>query len=323
MIEVEHLTKRYGEVVAVRDISFGVNEGEVVGFLGPNGAGKSTTIRILTAYMPATRGSVRIAGHDVLKDSLEVRRRLGYLPETVPVYPDMRVEEFLRFRATLKGVPRKEAKKRVEYALDRCRVTDMRRRMIYGLSKGYRQRVGLADAIVHDPPLLILDEPTSGLDPNQRREVRNLIRELGEDKTVMLSTHILAEVEAVAERVIIIRKGEVVADGDHEALVAQHGGADQVVIEARASVDELRAALTSVGGVKHVDGEPLQDGFGRLRVVFEEAGDRRAEVLSAAVAGGLVVREVTRPALSLEEIFWRLTTDEGAAAEAAPAEVAS
>lgn len=310
MIEVDHLHKRYGDVLAVRDLSFSVREGEVVGFLGPNGAGKSTTIRILTAYMPATRGAVRVAGRDVLKDSLEVRRRIGYLPESVPVYTDMRVEEYLRFRAMLKGVPRRAVKKRVEAALERCQCLDMRRRMIAGLSKGYRQRVGLADAIVHDPPILILDEPTSGLDPNQRREVRNLIRGLGEDKTVLLSSHILGEIESVAERVLILRKGDLVADGSCEELIRRHGGADQVRLEARGDRAAISAALLSIPGATKADVRDGEGEFCRYEITFTEHGENREAVLAAAVQAGAQVRELTRPAMGLDEIFRRLTLDD-------------
>ena len=285
----------------------------MVGFLGPNGAGKSTTLKVLTAYMPATRGRVRIAGMDVLSKSLEVRQKLGYLPESVPVYPEMRVEEFLRFRALLKGVPRRELKKRVEFALDRCGCLNMRRRIIDGLSKGYRQRVGLADAIIHDPPLLILDEPTSGLDPNQRAEVRKLIVELGENKTVMLSSHIIPEVEAVAERVIIIRTGQVVADGTPERLIQEHAGADQVEIEAAGDAGALVGALEGLADYEAHDVEKLPDGFSSFRIRFRSAGDHRAAVASAVASCGGQLRELTRPEGSLESIFRRLTLDEGTA----------
>src|SRR5205809_1361575 len=209
MIEVTHLTKYFGPILAVDDISFRIAQGEIVGFLGPNGAGKTTTIRILTSYLPATSGIARVANHDVMKESMEVRRAIGYLPESVPLYPEMRVEEYLLFRAKLKGVDRKARPARLDYCLDRCRIREVRRRLIGTLSKGYRQRVGLADAMIHDPPILILDEPTAGLDPLQIRETLSLIKELGEQRTVLLSTHILSEVEAVCERVIIIAAGKV------------------------------------------------------------------------------------------------------------------
>src|SRR5438876_5381713 len=209
MIQVDDLTKYFGPVLAVSHISFRVAQGEIVGFLGPNGAGKTTTIRILTSYLPATSGIARVANHDVMKESMDVRRAMGYLPESVPLYPEMRVEEYLLFRAKLKGVDRKARPSRLDYCLDRCRIREVRRRLIGTLSKGYRQRVGLADAMIQDPPILILDEPTAGLDPLQIRETLSLIKELGDQHTILLSTHILSEVEAVCERVIIINAGRI------------------------------------------------------------------------------------------------------------------
>ncbi len=217
MIQVEKLTKYFGAVLAVDNVSFQVDQGEVVGFLGLNGAGKSTTMRILTTYLPATSGVAKVAGFDVMTQSLEVRRRIGYLPESVPLYSEMRVDEYLGYRAKLKGVPRKERPGRLDYCLDRCRLREVRWRLLGTLSRGYRQRVGLADAIIHDPPILILDEPTAGLDPIQIRETLAFIKELGESHTVLLSTHILPEVEAICERAIIIDRGRirqrVVVDG--------------------------------------------------------------------------------------------------------------
>ncbi len=211
MIEVENLTKYFGPILAVDDISFQVAKGEIVGFLGPNGAGKTTTIRVLTSYLPATSGVARIANHDVMKESMAVRQAIGYLPESVPLYPEMRVDEYLLFRAKLKGVDRKSRPGRLDYCLDRCRVREVRRRLIGTLSKGYRQRVGLADAMIHDPSILILDEPTTGLDPLQIRETLTLIKELGDQHTILLSTHILAEVSMVCTRVAIIDHGRLIA----------------------------------------------------------------------------------------------------------------
>src|SRR5690242_15609565 len=212
MIQVDNVTKYFGPVLAVDHINFSVDKGEIVGYLGPNGAGKTTSLRILTSYLPATSGTARVAGHDVRTESMEVRRNIGYLPESVPLYPEMRVEEYLSYRAKLKGVDRKDRKNRIDYCLQRCRIREVRRRLIGTLSKGYRQRVGLADAMVHDPPILILDEPTVGLDPLQIRETLHLIQVLGESHTILLSTHILAEVEAVCERVIIINAGRIGLD---------------------------------------------------------------------------------------------------------------
>jgi ABC-2 type transport system ATP-binding protein len=315
MIEVEGLVKRYGEVLAVQGISFRIGEGEVVGFLGPNGAGKSTTLRILTGYMPATAGSVRIAGFDVLTRSLEVRRRLGYLPENVPVYPEMRVEEFLRFRALLKGVPRRDLAQRVESALERCGCREMRRRMIGTLSKGYRQRVGIADAVVHDPPILILDEPTSGLDPNQRVEVRRLIASLGAEKTVILSTHILAEVEAVARRVVIVHRGRIAADGTPDQLAERFAGETRLSVAARGSRDALLAALRAVPGVASAtarQGDELESGVAVCDVSVAAGADPREAIAAAVAAAGLPLRELHRETADLEAIFRRLTVEDAA-----------
>jgi ABC-2 type transport system ATP-binding protein len=312
MIEIANLVKRYGDVTAVNDISFTIGEGEVVGFLGPNGAGKSTTLKILTCYLPATRGSVKVAGLDVLTDSLAVRERLGYLPETVPVYPDMRVEEFLRFRARLKGVAGRDVKRMVESALDRCGCLEMRRRMIFALSKGYRQRVGIADAIVHDPPLLVLDEPTSGLDPNQRIEVRKLIAALGADKTVILSSHILAEVEAVAKRVIIIHRGKIVADGTPDELTRRTADQASVRVEVVGDCAKLREVLERLRGVRVIHAEQ-RGAIANAEVSFEKGEDRRAELAAAIVGAGLELRELHRPAANLEGLFRSLTIGEHAA----------
>src|SRR3954451_3778706 len=206
MIQVEHLTKFFGPVLAVNDVSFQVERGEIVGLLGNNGAGKTTIMRILTTYLPATSGVARVAGYDVMKESLEVRKRIGYLPESIPLYPEMRVSEYLDYRAKLKGVERHLRPRRIDYVLERCRVREVGRRLLGPLSKGYRQRVGLADAMLHDPPLLILDEPTDGLDPGQKSDTLGMLRELGRDHTIMLSSHLLTEVEAMVQRVIIIRR---------------------------------------------------------------------------------------------------------------------
>jgi ABC-2 type transport system ATP-binding protein len=223
VIHVSKLTKFYGDYMAIEDVSFEVARGQVVGFLGPNGAGKTTTMRILAGFLTATSGSATIDGLDVFWKPLEVRRKIGYLPESCPLYPEMRVTEYLRFRAGVKGLHGREATKRIEYVLGRCWLTDVRRQLIGTLSKGYRQRVGLADTLLHDPPVLILDEPTAGLDPNQQRETRNLIRELGQQHTILHSTHILTEVERTCERIIIIDRGKVVAIGDLSELQREHG----------------------------------------------------------------------------------------------------
>ncbi len=223
MIVVEHLTKYYGEYPAVRDVTFQVDSGQVVGFLGPNGAGKSTTMRILAGFLTATSGKASIDGKDVFWDPIAARRRIGYMPENSPIYADMRVEDYLRFRGGLKGVGRRELRSRLGYVLERCWLSDVRRQIVGTLSKGYRQRVGLADALIADPPVLILDEPTAGLDPTQIRETRKLIRELGRQHTMLLSTHILSEVEATCDSVIVIYQGQVVEDGSLTAVRQRHG----------------------------------------------------------------------------------------------------
>src|SRR5438093_128146 len=235
MIQVDDLTKLFGPVLAVDHINFQVSRGEIVGFLGPNGAGKTTTMRILTSYLPATSGIAKVAGFDVMTESMDVRRNIGYLPESVPLYPEMRVEEYINFRAKLKGVSRKDRPGRLEYCLDRCRLREVRRRLVGTLSKGYRQRVGLADAMVHDPPIFILDEPTSGLDPLQIRETLALIKELGEKHTVLLSTHILSEVEAICERVIIINAGRVGLSQTLDEIESQA----VIMVEARGPADQI------------------------------------------------------------------------------------
>ena len=323
MIHVEQLTKQYGPTLAVDGISFDVGRREVVGFLGPNGAGKSTTMRILTGYLSATAGRAAIDGHDVFDDSLEVRRRIGYLPEGVPLYPEMRVSEYLRYRAQIKGVPRKERAARVEAALERCDLRDVRRKLIGNLSKGFRQRVGLADALVHDPPVLILDEPTIGLDPHQVRQVRQLIRDLGADHTILLSTHILSEVEMICGRVIIICQGKLVYQ-DRLAEIATHGaGGVRVIVEARLPESAQQAgadALAAIPGVRSVNicsagalaGQSLaaEAGWLRFELQVDPSVDVREEVFRRASAAGWTLRELRREQHSLEEIFVRLTARE-------------
>src|SRR5262249_12065100 len=249
MIQVQNLTKYFGPVMAVDHISFNVDRGEVVGFLGPNGAGKTTTLRILTSYLPATSGIASVAGFDVMNQSMDVRRNIGYLPESVPLYSEMRVEEYLQFRAKLKGVERKGRQGRIEYCLDVCRIREVRRRLIGTLSKGYRQRVGLADAMIHDPPILILHEPTVGLDPLQIRETLNLIKLLGQEHTVLLSTHILDEVEAICRRVIIINAGRIGLDKSLADLGREVG---VVVLEVRGPQEQIGNVLRGTDDVATV-----------------------------------------------------------------------
>jgi ABC-2 type transport system ATP-binding protein len=316
VIEVRHLTKRYGDRVAVSDLSFSVARGDVVGFLGPNGAGKSTTLRMLTGFLEPSAGEVRIAGLDARTQATEVKRRVGYMPEAVPLYVEMRVVEYLRYRAELKGVPRREIARNVDKALELANVADVRTRIIGQLSKGYRQRVGLADALVADPPLLILDEPTAGLDPNQIRQVRDLVRALGREKTVLLSTHILPEVEAICGRVIILDKGRLVSEGRPEELRSTGEGVRALLLEARVDGARLQKALAAVEGVR---GAPSLDQVGdasivRARVEVNAAElDRVAERVFRAVAdAGIDLRELKREDASLEDVFTRLTTHEAA-----------
>ncbi|MBV9121563.1 MAG: ABC transporter ATP-binding protein [Chloroflexi bacterium] len=313
MIEVQNLSKSYADKTAVRDITFSVNPGEILGFLGPNGAGKTTTMRILTGYMPATAGKATVAGYDVFNQSIEVRKRIGYLPENVPLYLEMSVESYLKFVAKLKGLPSNRIGERLEYALDVCHVKDVRQKRIAKLSKGYRQRVGLAQAIIHDPDVLILDEPTVGLDPKQINETRQLIKSLGGKHTIILSTHILPEVSVTCGRVVIISDGQVAAEDTPENLTRRLQGRDRVSIEARAPRKELIDALKVVPGVTHVT---AQEADGRVHAEVEGTGKRdiRAELASAIVAKGWGLLELRAASMSLEEIFLRLTTREEAAA---------
>jgi ABC-2 type transport system ATP-binding protein len=307
VIEVRNLTKRYGERVAVRDLSFEVARGEVVGFLGPNGAGKSTTLRMLTGFLEPTEGEIRVNGFDARRQALELKRSIGYMPEAVPLYLDMRVVEYLRFRAELKGVARRQIEQNVDRALELASVADVKTRIIGQLSKGYRQRVGLADALVADPPLLILDEPTAGLDPNQIRQVRDLVRALSREKTVLLSTHILPEVEAICARVVIIDRGRLVSIGRPEEL---RGGSGAITLEARAEQSKLRGALEGLEGVRAVSLDQLGE-VQRARVEISADADTCAERIFRAVAdAGIDLRELRRADASLEDVFARLTTRE-------------
>jgi ABC-2 type transport system ATP-binding protein len=300
MIQVDNLSKYFGPVLAVDHVSFEVDAGEIVGFLGPNGAGKTTTMRILTGYLPATSGIAKVAGFDIMTESLEVRRNIGYLPESVPLYPEMRVDEYLTFRAKLKGVDRKLRPSRLDYCLDRCRLKEVRRRLIGTLSKGYRQRVGLADAMIQDPPILILDEPTSGLDPLQIRETLALIKELGERRTVLLSTHILSEVEAVCERVIIIAAGRVglsrtLDDLESEAII---------LLEARGPADDVHAAIAGLGGVDRVVRAAPDDGWASFEIHSSGAADLREAVSTAVQNQGWTIRRLERKRRKLEDAFF-------------------
>ncbi len=303
MIEVLNLTKHYGRFAAVEGISFGVKEGEIVGFLGPNGAGKTTTIRILTCYHPASSGGASVAGFDVLRQSMDVRRNVGYLPESVPLYPEMRVREFLRFRGKLRGLPRSEREAGIARVTERCWLADVINRPIGQLSKGFRQRVGLADALLHNPKVLILDEPTSGLDPTQIRETRALIRELAREHTVMLSSHILPEVEAVCQRMIIISRGRIVASGTADELRRRQSEKSRFIGELKGPAEAIAASLKKINGVGDVRCEAV-DGW--VRATVESQADVREAIAQLAAEQKWPLRELRREMATLEEFFVRV-----------------
>ena len=303
MIAVENLTKKYAGVTAVNDLSFTVPRGEICGFLGPNGAGKSTTMRILSCFMPATSGRVTVAGFDVFTQSEEVRKRIGYMPENNPLYPEMRVHEYLTYRASLKGVASGKRKARVDEVLERCSLTDVRRRIVGQLSKGYRQRVGLADALVHDPDLLILDEPTIGLDPNQIRQVRQLIKDLGKRHTILLSTHILPEVEMTCNRVIIIKKGQIVASDTPENLTKLQKSGGVVVVEVRGERSAVEREFGALAGVSNISTEVADQDFVRATLYGAPGSDLRVQVYEKAVANSWTLRELSRVRQTLEDVF--------------------
>ena len=310
MIKVDQLANRYSGHTALDSVSFEVGRGEIVGFLGPNGAGKTTTLRILTNYLPPSSGSAQIDGLDVFKNSLEVRKRIGYMPENVPLYNDMRVKEYLRFRGALKGLKGKALRIGVGEAMDRTSLHEVRRKMIGTLSKGFRQRVGLADALVNRPPLLILDEPTNGLDPNQIREVRGLIKELGGDHTVLISTHILPEVEMTCGRVIIINQGKIQAIGEPRNLAGQMRSAGTARVELKGDPNVIEGKLGKVGGVRRVTLE-RSDADWHLFVMKVEANkDVREMIDRLARKEQWAMRELSRKDVSLEDVFADLTMNQ-------------
>lgn len=314
MLTVRDLTKRYGDLQALNGVNFDVREGDVVGFLGPNGAGKSTTMKIVTGYIPATSGLVTVDGLEITRHPIEAKRRIGYLPESTPLYTDMRVREYLTYRARIKGVARRDVASRVDYVMERTLISDRARQLIKTLSKGYRQRVGIADALVASPKLLILDEPTIGLDPNQILQVRNLIKELGQTYTVLLSTHILAEVEMVCDRVIIVARGKIAADDTVKGLVDKHRAAALwVTLRTTDDLDTVEKALRGLAGVLSVSVDAKDEpraGTHRVRVAYEPA--QGADTVSEAVARfaaerGWALSELTPERTTLEQIFHRLT----------------
>ncbi len=309
MIEVEKLTKDYGTVVAVSDVSFSVAKGEIVGFLGPNGAGKSTTMRILAGFLGATSGRMTVAGHDVVDAPLEARRSLGYMPEAAPLYPEMRVREYLLFRARLKMVVRAERSKAIERAMELASVTEMRDTLISHLSKGYRQRVALADALVSNPPLLILDEPTAGLDPNQIREVRKVIKDLSENHTILLSTHILSEVESICDRALVIDRGKLIAEGSIDELRSRRR-ATSVSMILRDPSGSAKGLLAAVSGVKKAKSKRLDGQLRRITLVLSEGAEPQDVIEAATFAlskAEIGVREALPVRATLEDVFAQLT----------------
>jgi ABC-2 type transport system ATP-binding protein len=305
MIEVQGLTKYYGRHLAIQDLTFNAQKGEILGFLGPNAAGKTTTMRILAGYMPPSRGTARIAGFDVLEQSLEVRKRIGYLPETVPLYPEMSIWEYLEYMGSLRRVADLDG--RINQVLEEVNLEERAESFIGNLSKGMRQRVGLAQALLHEPDVLILDEPTIGLDPGQIIEVRRLIQELGKDRTVLLSTHILSEAQQVCDRVLIINRGQLVAEDTPENLQAQISGADQLIIQASVETEVLRSLLTSLPDVTEV---LPGDSEGEVFVMSVPGKDIRPEVARKIVMEGFELLELRLAGLSLEEIFLQLTRED-------------
>jgi len=307
MIQVSNLTKRYAGHTAVDDISFTVARGEIVGLLGPNGAGKSTTMRVLAGFMPASSGTVRVAGFDVFHDSDETRRRIGYMPENNPLYPEMRVREYLKFRARLKGLGWQKSRERVTTVMAQCGLTEVGRRVIGQLSKGYKQRVGLADALVHEPDLIILDEPTIGLDPQQIRSVRQLIKSLAGRHTVLISTHILPEAEMMCHRMLIMFDGRVLASDTPENLQRRMAGGSQVIAEIAAPEAALRAAWEQMSEVEQFDVAPGEGEFFRCALTPRDGRDLRPAIFALARQNNWTLRELTRSRHSLEDIYLQVT----------------
>ncbi len=310
MIKVEGLTKRYGPATAVKDISFEVARGEIVGFLGPNGAGKTTTMRVLTGFLPPTEGKVSVAGFDVMEQPLEVKKRIGYLPESPPLYPEMEVDEYLEFVARLKAIPSPEVASRVDAVLERCAIGHVRKKLIAHLSRGYRQRVGLAQALIHGPDVLILDEPTAGLDPKQIIEVRRLIHALGGEHTIILSTHILPEVSGTCSRVLIINEGRLEASDTPENLTARLQGHESLWLDIEGPADQVEPKLLAVAGVNRVVRENGHAGRTSWEVETGKDPAIRKEIARAVVESGWGLYEIRSIGLSLEEIFLKLTSSE-------------
>ena len=311
MIQVQNLTKRYGAFTAIEQVTFEVEKGEILGFLGPNGAGKTTTMRILTCYMPANDGTAKVAGFDVFKDSMEVRRRIGYMPENPPVYFEMTVDSYLDFVAKIKGIQKKDRQKGIDRVKERCGIKEVGQDLIGRLSKGYKQRVGLAQALIHEPEVLILDEPTIGLDPRQVFEVRELIKSLSEEHTVILSTHVLPEVSMVCERVLIINKGRIVAEGTPEDLTKRLKGTETILVGVEGPIAEVEAKIKAIDGVVKLKREIVSDG-NRAKLFIEGELEKNVlkDIASTIISNGWGLYELRTVEMSLEEIFLYLTTEE-------------
>ncbi len=304
VLEVENLSKHYSGHTAVENISFRVNKGEIVGFLGPNGAGKSTTMKVIATFQPATRGSVRVAGYDVFHQPLEAQKALGYMPEHNPLPLEMRVREYLQFRAQLRRLPKSH---RLDEVMEQCGLKDVQRKILGHLSKGYRQRVGLADALIHKPRLVILDEPTAGLDPNQIRSVRTLVKSLAPEMTVLLSTHILPEVSLTCDRVIILNKGQILADEPTASLQKRFDQFADVLAEMQGPIDKMKPALEAIPGIVRITPQATDEGYTSFTIESEGDRDLRSQIYEVAHKGGWPLRELRRKDYSLEEIFAHLT----------------
>src|SRR5436190_13879208 len=310
MVEVYGLTKRYAGRTAVNDVTFNVERGQIVGLLGKNGAGKSTILKILSCFLPATSGTVRVAGYDVFHEADDVRRRIGYMPENNPLHMDMRVKEYLKFRARLKGLSMRQTRERVDTVLQQCALTDVHRRIIGQLSKGYKQRVGMADALVHEPELIILDEPTIGLDPNQIRSVRQLVKDLGKRHTILLSTHILSEVEMTCSHVLVLHRGRMLASDSIEGLQRKTFENGAVVAEIAAPIGDLTTCFAECASVLSVDVAPSDGDYLRCMLMSRDGEDLRGVIYDLVAQRGWRLRELTRGKHTLEEIFVKMTRDQ-------------
>jgi gliding motility-associated transport system ATP-binding protein len=310
IIEVQGLTKYYGLLAAVRDISFAVKKGEILGLLGPNGAGKTTTMRLLTCYIAPSSGTATLAGYDIMKNSLEIRRRIGYMPENPPIYDEMTVRGYLKYVADIKEVPRREKRVAINRAIELVRLEEVHERIIGNLSRGFRQRVGLAQALIHNPDVLILDEPTIGLDPKQIIEIRNLIKALSVEHTIILSSHILPEVSATCDRVVILNQGEVAAIDTQEELARRVSGSGGLRAEVKGPIVEIENAIRTIKGVLSIDSTPLSDDLSRFEIDLAEDADIREELFRLLARRNWPIMELRRTGVSLEEVFLKLTTEE-------------